>query len=344
MPVHNGGELLDIAIGSILDQSFGDFEFVILDDGSTDGSAGRIRGWAERDRRIRLVEGKVNLGPAESSNAVVRHSRGELVARMDADDVSLTGRLERQVALMRGNPAVGMVGSLCEHIDMGGRVLRAPEFWRLHRRSCFSPCPHGSIMFRRELFDRVGGYRRECEYWEDQDFILRMASAMDCLVIPEPLYQHRQSAVSTRVASKQKRVEQAIDRMYRSLDRLERGEDYDVVLREFGSERGAKVDPRVFVSIGSLRLWAGQRPMLIGDLFRRGRLGANRKSVSALGWTAWAAISPGSLRAFLKFMFRVKNRKAARTFDQAPVAWQPSCGPRGTSPVRDRQLGGSEAA
>src|SRR4051794_20662021 len=88
MPVHNAMPFLDIAVASILGQSFEDFEFVILDDASTDGSTERLREWAARDPRIRLIEEKRNLGPALSSERVAVAARAALVARMDADDIS----------------------------------------------------------------------------------------------------------------------------------------------------------------------------------------------------------------------------------------------------------------
>ena len=104
MPVHNAIPYLDEAITSILSQSFGDFEFVVLDDGSTDGSLDRLRYWAERDRRIRLIRGRTRSGPVESSNRVVRESRAALVARMDADDRAHPDRLKLQIEAFAEHP------------------------------------------------------------------------------------------------------------------------------------------------------------------------------------------------------------------------------------------------
>src|SRR5215217_6515900 len=88
MPVYNPLPYLDAAVESILGQSFEDFEFVILDDASTDGSTERLREWASKDSRIRLIEESSNLGPAVSSDRVARAARAPIVARMDADDIS----------------------------------------------------------------------------------------------------------------------------------------------------------------------------------------------------------------------------------------------------------------
>jgi len=93
MPVHNAGAYLDGAVRSILGQTFSDFEFVILDDGSTDGSLERLRRWAKEDGRIRLIENERRSGAAASSNRVARAASAPLVARMDADDIAEPERL-----------------------------------------------------------------------------------------------------------------------------------------------------------------------------------------------------------------------------------------------------------
>src|SRR5215475_7954931 len=93
MPVYNALSFLDDSISSILGQTLGDFEFVILDDASTDGSTERLREWAARDRRIQIYESKQRLGLSACSNAVVREARASIVARMDADATAHPDRL-----------------------------------------------------------------------------------------------------------------------------------------------------------------------------------------------------------------------------------------------------------
>jgi glycosyltransferase involved in cell wall biosynthesis len=145
MPVHNALPHLDSAVHSILGQSFADFEFVILDDASTDGSRERLRELAALDPRIRLLEADEKLGPVASSNMVADAAKAPFVARMDADDISYPDRLGEQVRVLREDPGVGVVASLCDTIDASGRVLRPPEAWRLSRRSPFVPFAHGSM-------------------------------------------------------------------------------------------------------------------------------------------------------------------------------------------------------
>jgi glycosyltransferase involved in cell wall biosynthesis len=334
MPVHNALPHLDAAVRSILAQSHGNFEFVIFDDGSSDGSTERLREWAAQDRRIRLFEGERNLGPVGSSNFVVEHSTAPLIARMDADDISHPDRLRQQVEVLRDNRAVGLVGTLFEVIDGRGRLLRGAEVWRLARKTPFVPFPHGSIMFRRDIFERVGGYRKQCEFWEDQDLVLRMASEAQICVILTALYQHRQWTSNTRVASDRERVENAVDLMYRSIARLEQNRSYDDLLQA-RPMRGARVDPRVFIASGSLLLWAGGRPRLFRRLLSRGRLEFDMRTFSALVWTAWASISPTSLRAFLGVLLRARNLRAARIASRRGVVnWSPATDPK-THAIRD---------
>ena len=330
MPVHNALPHLDGAIRSILDQSHRNFEFVIYDDASTDGSTERLREWAKKDKRIRLFEGKDKLGPVGSSTYVVEHSTAPLIARMDADDLCASERLERELELLRDNPRVGLVGTLFDIIDANGRRIRGPDYWRLARKSPFVPfAAHGSIMFRRSVFEQVGGYRPACEYWEDQDLVGRMAAIAEILVIPRPLYQVRQWTRGARGVLEQEHFENAVDLMYRSLARMEQGRSYDDLLE--AQLRRERVDPRVFISGGSRLLWAGGRPRLLSRLIKRGELRPNLRSLSALVWTSWAAASPASLRVFLGMLLKARNFRArAIAANPEPLLWSPTrAGPEG---------------
>lgn len=320
MPVHNAMPYLDIAVESILAQTVQNFEFVILDDASTDGSTERLREWAARDPRIRLIEEKRHLGPALSSQRVAEAAHAQLVARMDADDVSHPDRLREQLAVFDKNPTAAVVACLCDFIDTANRKLRGSELWRLTRRSPLVPFAHGAMMYRRSVFDGAGGYRRECEYWEDQDLVTRMARLAPVMVIPRSLYQVRFSATSTRAASDAGALEHAVDIMYRSTDRLGHNQEYDDLLNRVGA--GGKVDPRVFISLGSQLLWAGGKPRYFKRLLARAELGPNVRSFSALVWTAWASLEPKSLRTFLRGLLLARNVRASLKMRiNGPVEW-----------------------
>ena len=322
MPVHNAMPHVDDAVRSILEQTHGDFEFVIFDDGSTDGSTECLRAWAEREPRIKLTESKTNLGPVGSSKAVVELSSGELIARMDADDVSHPRRFERQLQVLRDRPEVGLVACVCDVIGVDGEVVRGADVWRLARRSWFAPFAHGSAMFRRRVFDSVGGYREACAFWEDQDLFVRMLafSGSKIVTLPETLYRVRYSRVSTRVASDQQRVERAVDLMYRSVDRLMEGQRYEDLLAAGEPE---KLDPRVFIATGSLDLWSGGKPRLFGRLLNEARLGADFRSLSALVWTSWASLHPPSLRMFMKMLVGIRNALYPNYSHIDGIEWNP---------------------
>lgn len=317
MPVHNALPWLDESVTSILAQSFSDFEFVILDDGSTDGSSERLRSWAERAPRIRLVRGEQRLGAAGSSNAVVAEARAPLVARMDADDIAHPDRLARQIALMEEEPRVVLTGTLSDVIDAKGRRVRGADHARLLRRSRFAPFGHSSIMFRREAFDRAGGYRAEAERWEDIDLYLRIARQGGIAVIPEPLTTVRLSGASTRLTA-------GLDRFEASMDKMQRA----VEARPDDPPPATSLRPGAFVASGSALLWSGHRPWVLRRLLKRGELRPDAESARALIWAAWADLSPASLRLALRALLRVRNRVARRRIGGARwVEWRPGEAP-----------------
>jgi glycosyltransferase involved in cell wall biosynthesis len=324
MPVHNAIPYLDEAVESILAQSLKNFEFIIYDDASTDGSAERAQHWARRDSRIRFFQGTEKLGPAASSNRVVRLATSPLVARMDADDISLPDRLQQQSAVLAQKPNAGIVASLCQVIDSRGYKIRGPEFWRLARKSWSPPFPHGSMMFRRDLFEKVGGYREECEFWEDLDFVIRASKEARILVLSTPLYQYRQSVSSTRMASDQARVENALDLRYRSIAALRRNETYDDVLSDHGPSSDQRVDPRVFLSLGLLALWSNRRPTTFRRFFSRSRLRPDVATIGTILWLSSATVAPHAVRIFMNGLSRLRNAAGkSKLAAQKVIEWQP---------------------
>jgi glycosyltransferase involved in cell wall biosynthesis len=309
MPVRNALPYLDAAVESILKQTLTDFEFVIRDDASTDGSLERLRHWAALDKRIRLFEGRECLGPAGSSNWVVRNARAPVVARMDADDVSHPGRLERELDILGTHPDAVLIGSTWQGIDRQGLVVREPDVSTVRVGGFAAPFAHGSIMFRRQAFEQAGGYRAECNFWEDLDLYVRMAALGRVLVVAEPLYQHRFSETSTRLTSKRNEVEASVDLMFRCRRAHERGEDYTHLLQE---RRGSneRLDPHTFLSLGFITLWSGLRPPVLMRILKRGKLGFNKATAQALIWGLWASTSPRSLRYTMRRLLKKRSQRA----------------------------------
>ena len=120
MTAHNAVPYLADSINSLLVQTLADFEFIIREDASTDGTGLVLKDWAQRDSRIRLIQSSKLLGVSRSANYVVREVRASVCARMDADDVLHPDRLRRQWEVLHSNPDVVLVGTLCEGIDAQG--------------------------------------------------------------------------------------------------------------------------------------------------------------------------------------------------------------------------------
>jgi glycosyltransferase involved in cell wall biosynthesis len=192
LPVYNAMPYLPAAVQSVLNQSYGDFEFLIIDDGSTDGSADYIR--SLRDPRIKLVV-RDNRGLGATLNELFDGSRGKYIARMDADDICEPLRLERQLAYLRDNDDVVMVGTGIAFI-VGNRVV--PGFRPLGdhlgiRRRLLQKRPgvnHPTIVVKRDAWTAVGGYRL-ARAGEDLDFCLRLCDIGRVSNICEPLYRYR---------------------------------------------------------------------------------------------------------------------------------------------------------
>jgi hypothetical protein len=326
LPVHDGLPYVDAAIASILAQSFADFEFVIGDDGSTDGSREVLERWAARDPRIRLVRRERSSGLAASANWVVSNSRAPLVAIIHADDLSHPERLARQMAVFRREPDVDLVGTLWDGIDEEGRPVRPADFWRLLTHSPFAPFSHSSVMFRRDAFERAGRYRAEAEYWEDLDLYFRIsANGGRILILPEILSTVRHARISTRLRDAQDGVENAVDLMFRSTARYWEGGEYDSLLAAApGGGTHEKLHPLTFISCGSTRLWSGRSPGVMQRMWQRARMRPNPPTLHALAWVGWGTVSPRSLRLFLRTLLHVRNGIAKIAIgDQASFEWNP---------------------
>lgn len=309
MPVLNGMPHLDAAVESVLSQSGADFELVICDDGSSDGSLAAAMRWAERDPRIRVLARQASKGPASSSNWAVCSARAELVARHDADDISLPGRLAAQRAYLDAHDDVVMVGSLWTGIDSSGGTVREADLAALGDQRVFqAPFAHGSVMFRRSAFDLAGGYRSGCDFWEDIDLFCRMSRLGRIAVLKMPYYRHRFSPVSSRLTGDARRIELALDLRLRASAAWFANGDYEEVLSE-PFEPSRRVSLECFRQIAGLHVWGGTRHRLWRRILSAASPGPLHRAVPQLVFLLWASMSPKSLRGALRLRLGWLNQR-----------------------------------
>lgn len=178
MSAHNASAYLELAIESILQQTFTDFEFIIIDDGSVDQTAEIIARYAAKDARIQFVRNGQNLGLANSLNIGLEMARGKYIARMDADDISLPQRFAHQVAFMDANPEIGICGTWAELFGISKGIFNPPltngELKSLHLWRC--GFVHPTVMMRRQVV-MTHHLRYDPTYPVAEDFALWVAAA-----------------------------------------------------------------------------------------------------------------------------------------------------------------------
>jgi glycosyltransferase involved in cell wall biosynthesis len=238
LPVYNPPlAALDQAIGSILSQTFRDFELLILNDGSThDRLRCQLDQWAARDTRVRIFE-EPHRGLTPTLNRGLLLARGEFIARQDADDWSEADRFSQQIAYLRAHPEVALTGTDAQLHRADGKPLwrlrlpRTPE--ELSRAFLKgNPFVHGSTLYRRELALAIGGYREQFPCSQDYDFFWRMAERAGAVNLDQALYHYRYSsgAVSAQRAEDQARVHRAARTLARARQ-LGEAEDIGAALR-----------------------------------------------------------------------------------------------------------------
>ena len=205
MPVHNGERFLAQSIDSILSQTFGDLEFVIVDDGSVDRTEAIIRSYP--DKRICYIKNDMNMGVSNSLNKGIDCARGEYIARMDADDISLPQRFQRQTDFLNAHPDVCLCGTWGVLFGEAQGIKRTPvtdeeiRCWALFH----TPFLHPSVMFRRDVFQRSGLRYTQNIPAQDYDLWTRIPRAQHMANIPRVLIRYRvhQNSVGGRCSDKQ---------------------------------------------------------------------------------------------------------------------------------------------
>jgi glycosyltransferase involved in cell wall biosynthesis len=208
LPVHNAAAFLHSAIESILSQTFSDFEFLIINDGSTDESKKIIQSFS--DPRICFIENDSNIGLIATLNRGIKIAKGKFIARMDGDDISLPARLQKQVEKLQADPAVAVVASFVDFINEDGEITGTWNTDReavseeqiralMMRTNCIA---HPSVMMRKDVVEKFL-YSSNQKGAEDWDLWMRiLASGYRIVKIPETLLQYRVHPASITVQLK----------------------------------------------------------------------------------------------------------------------------------------------
>lgn len=192
MSVYNGAPFLSEAIGSILNQTIEDFEFLIIDDASTDESAEVIKNF--KDKRIKFIQNGTNLGLTRSLNKGLKAAQGKYIARMDADDISFLVRFEKQLEVFKNDPDVILCGTGCQVFGNEERIERVPsDSEEIKCRLLFGNVfVHPSVMLRKaSCFENQIFYNENFNFVEDYEMWTRISFEGRMVNISEPLIYYR---------------------------------------------------------------------------------------------------------------------------------------------------------
>jgi glycosyltransferase involved in cell wall biosynthesis len=256
MPVFNAGAYLRASIESVLAQTFGAFELIVVDDASSDGSSDVLASY--RDRRLRVIRHERNLGLTATLNRGLRESGSDLIARQDADDVSTPTRLARQVEFLDRHPDVALVGTQAHLIDAGGRPFARAERGREHQTLRWellfdNPFLHTSVVFRRDALEALGGFDETFSYCQDYDAWSRLAAVRRLANLGEPLVLSRVHASSMTATMQARRREENRRILIRNegalLGRAPAAEEVELIL---ASRTPATLDPKCLPALLAL--------------------------------------------------------------------------------------------
>ncbi len=195
MPVYNGEKYLREAVESILNQTYTNFEFLVINDGSTDTTFGIVSSY--KDQRIRIINNETNIKLIASLNKGLDLAKGDYIIRMDADDVSLSNRIERQVEFMQAHPNIGVCGSFYQTIDKEEKVIKYPIDHNELAVSLlfYNPICHPTVIIRNSVILKNGlRFKEEYIHAEEYKFWADCMNYSELANIPEVLLNYREHA------------------------------------------------------------------------------------------------------------------------------------------------------
>ncbi len=209
MSVYNNEHYLKDSIESILNQTYGDFEFLIANDCSLDNSMKVLDSYAKLDDRIRIYNNSENLGLTKTLNKLIKESKGQYIARMDGDDISIPERFEQQMKILKSHPDIGLIFSDIEYMDFEGNLLcRAwtPQLQKiLSLLDCINYIPHPTVILKKEVFEKYGYYNEKYITGQDTNLWLRLRGRVNFYHLKEILLRYRLNPNSVSDKRKDKR-------------------------------------------------------------------------------------------------------------------------------------------
>lgn len=202
MSAYNAEKFIEEAVESILRQTFTDFEFIIIDDASSDKTPSILRNFSYKDPRIKIITNEKNLGLTKSLNLGIENSRGEYIARMDADDISFPERFEKQVKFLDENKETGVVGAWAKVIDEEGKEIDEFDYEEIDSQTVrkelikSNVIIHPLAMIRKSVLEKVGGYDESFQYAQDYDLWFRIEKVSEIQNLPLFLMNYRISRKS----------------------------------------------------------------------------------------------------------------------------------------------------
>lgn len=194
MSVYNGLPYLKEAVDSVLHQTYKNFEFIIVDDASKDKTWQYLK--SLNDKRIKLIKNPKNLGLARSLNIALSKAKGEFIARMDADDISLSQRLEIQMSFMSKNPSIALCGTWVDLVDKSGEIIGEKKYptkdITIKKLLAWQPSIiHPTFMATKEFYSHLKGYNPRFDLAEDYELMMRAKNKFKMANLPIKLLKWR---------------------------------------------------------------------------------------------------------------------------------------------------------
>lgn len=196
MPAHNAQKYISSAIESILNQTFKKFELIIINDSSTDKTLDIIKSFSKKDSRVKIVNNDTRLDIARSLNKGISFAKSNIIARMDADDIAFSNRLELQYKLISSSKNIAVVGANIVIMDTAENKIATRSYPDSSGKlkDClfkYSPFAHPVVMFKKNMFEEVGRYNPKYSPTEDLDLWFRLGIKYEFESIPESLLKYR---------------------------------------------------------------------------------------------------------------------------------------------------------